>query len=170
MILFLPATTRVVLGVEQIWLMVELIERIDSSTRMLEISDSFVSSRVQRQKRWVKIGRVCVTAVNLFFLLAICTCCFLIKWKTDKKLARYRFKVLQYTFDGLFAALFFALTIVVIILIKKLKANNRTLVESVRDSNYFKNEINTLSFILFFFAVSYLLRVAYDSTIGFTIR
>ena len=41
MVLFLPATMRVVLGIEQIWLMVELIERIDSSTKMLETNDSF---------------------------------------------------------------------------------------------------------------------------------
>lgn len=52
-------------------------------------------------------------------------------------------------------------------MIKKLRANNRKLFDHVKDSNYFKSEINKLSYILLFFAISYLLRVAYDSSIGF---
>ena len=75
---------------------------------------------------------------------------------------------MTYLLDVLFAALFVALTTVVIVLILKLRANNLALLQdNTKDSNYFKMEINTLSFILFFFSLSYLLRVIFDSSFGF---
>ena len=36
----MPATFRIVLGIEQIWLLVELIERINKSAKMLADSDN----------------------------------------------------------------------------------------------------------------------------------
>ena len=40
LIIFMPATFRIVLGIEQIWLLVELIERINKSAKMLADSDN----------------------------------------------------------------------------------------------------------------------------------
>ena len=74
--------------------------------------------------------------------------------------------------DSLFAALFIGLTTVMVMVILKLRANNRALLQggNAFDKNYFKSEINALSFILFFFSVSYLLRVIFDTWIGFEMR
>ena len=75
---------------------------------------------------------------------------------------------MTYLLEVLFVALFIALTFVVIVLILKLRANNLALLQdNTKDSNYFKMEIITLSFILFFFTLSYLLRVIFDWSFGF---
>ena len=95
--------------------------------------------------------------------------CCLIKF-SDSDQNDETFQVLQYTFEVLFTILFLALTAVVIVLIKKLRANNLRLLDNTKDSNYFQSEINTLSFILFFFAISFILRVAFDIFIGFQLQ
>ena len=72
----------------------------------------------------------------------------------------------------IFAILFIGLSATVITLIKSLRAKNRTFCayDDSPDSNFFRQEINTLQIILFFFSLSYLLRVLYDIYYGFTKR
>ena len=74
--------------------------------------------------------------------------------------------------DSIFAALFITLITVMVVLILKLRANNRILLQggNFLDQNYFRSEINMLTFILLFFSLSYLLRVAFDTYIGFELR
>lgn len=49
MVVFLPATFKIIIGVEQIWLMIELVVQINRATRILsssetEMDDSLVNS------------------------------------------------------------------------------------------------------------------------------
>ena len=88
----------------------------------------------------MKVGRIAINACNFLILCLIGVVCYMIKNDDSDTFG----EVLQYVFDSLFAVLFCTLTLVVFMLIKKLRANNRTLVDNVSHSNYFKNEINTL--------------------------
>jgi len=168
LVLFLPATFRAMLGIEQIWLMIELIVRMNLSKSMLENPESSISEYINRQRRCVTIGRVAVNVINIIFVISICAVCLSIRSK-DSDLSKKKIQALSVCFDSLFAVLFCALTIVVLVLIRKLRVNNRALLPNPnsKDGNYFRIEINTLSFILIFFAISYLLRVVYDSIEGF---
>ena len=69
---------------------------------------------------------------------------------------------LAYSFVAIFFILFVVLTTTVFCLIQKLKSKNNELVTDDLAGEYFKKEINTLTIILIFFNMSYLLRVIYE--------
>lgn len=69
---------------------------------------------------------------------------------------------LAYSFVAIFFILFIALTTTVFCLIRKLKSKNNELVTDDLAGEYFKKEINTLTIILIFFNMSYLLRVIFE--------
>ena len=71
------------------------------------------------------------------------------------------------SFPVIFAVQFVLLTTFVIVLIRKLNKKNITLAPSEAEKHFFSKEINTLQIILFFFSLSYLLRVFYDGYVGF---
>lgn len=72
------------------------------------------------------------------------------------------------TYPIFFFILFILLALSVFVLIKKLRAKNRSLSDDDEIDNYFKKEITTLTTILVLFSISYLLRVIYDIAVGFT--
>ena len=63
---------------------------------------------------------------------------------------------------AIFFILFVVLTTTVFCLIQKLKSKNNELVTDDLAGEYFKKEINTLTIILIFFNLSYLLRVIFE--------
>ena len=69
---------------------------------------------------------------------------------------------LAYSFVAIFFILFVVLTTTVFCLIQKLKSKNNELVTDDLAGEYFKKEINTLTIILIFFNLSYLLRVIFE--------
>ena len=74
LVIFMPATFRIVLGIEQIWLLVELIERINKSAKMLADSNEDPLD-IEKQSSWVRIGRVAVNILNFAFVITIMVLC-----------------------------------------------------------------------------------------------
>ena len=70
----MPATFRCMMGVEQIWLMIELMMRINQSKRILESTaageETFASFAITQQ-RWVTVGRYVVHILNVSLLVTI---------------------------------------------------------------------------------------------------
>ena len=143
MAVFLPATFRILIGVEQIWLMQELVVQIDRASRILNFSreesdiishhsslDLNDSSMIKRENRLLKNGRIVVTILNISYFAAILIWCSFICATNDKSTTFGPYNaVLSYTYPTIFFILFILLALSVVILIRKLRANNRSLNE-----------------------------------------
>ena len=89
MVVYLPATLKVIIGIEQIWLMIELNVQINRASRILSYSeeddendsdemsefDLDDQSAVDREIKLIGRGRVIVTALNCTYLLVIVILC-----------------------------------------------------------------------------------------------
>lgn len=137
----MPATFRCMMGIEQIWLMIELMMRIDQSKRMLEntaAEEATISSFAITKKRWVTIGRYAVHILNVGQLVVMIFLCRQIV--KDAVPNCDMFWNIGYMFEVQFTALFCLLIGVVLALISKLRANARALITDFDQdsSDYFR--------------------------------
>ena len=115
-----------------------------------------------------------MTTFSLSYLLIITTICILIN--PDPAVTEdwgKLFVLLERSFSIIFSLLFFSLISTVIVLIRKLRSNNRifgNLGDEKDSENLFAKEINSLTVILVSFSLSYLLREVYDVAIWFKIE
>lgn len=176
-ILFLPATFKILIGIEQIWLMIELIAHIDLGMRILKgsscnstdnLTDSVLfPSREEEEVQESKIlcGRMITTAISAVFLLTILICCAIMAGKPSN--APMFIDLGHYVFPAIICILFIALLVCVFILMTKLRQESKILAQNDEKEDYFRKEINTLGLILFAFSISYLLRFFFDVIFGF---
>jgi len=132
-IFFLPATFKVLIGIEQIWLMIELIAHINLGMRILKESscnladnltdsDGFLSKKEEDQENQIFRGRSITTAISAVFLLSILICCSIMVGQPSDAVL---FKILgRLVFPAIICILFIALLATVFILIKKLRQEN----------------------------------------------
>ena len=137
----MPATFRCMMGIEQIWLMIELMMRIDQSKRMLEntaAEEATLSSFAITKKRWVTIGRYAVHFLNVSQLVVMIFLCRQIV--KDAVPNCDMFWNIGYMFEVQFTVLFCLLIGVVLALISKLRANARALITDLDQdsSDYFR--------------------------------
>ena len=176
-IFFLPATFKVLIGIEQIWLMIELIAHINLGMRILKGSsynladnvldtDGFLSKEGEEdQENQIFRGRTITTGISAFFLLTILICCLIMAGQQSDAVL---FKILgHFFFPATICILFIVLLVTVFILIKKLRQENKILAQNDEKEDFFRKEICILGVILFVFSVSYLLRLIFDVILGF---
>ena len=92
MIIFLPATFKVIIGTEQIWLMVELVVQINRAARILNypeeeegLSSGVLSeygledqSAYSHENKLLSRGRIIVTVINCSYLALVIALCYAI--------------------------------------------------------------------------------------------
>ena len=93
-IAYLPCTFKILIGIEQIWLMIELIAQINLATNFLKSTGSTLigdnlsdylktnqSFKVSKQN--VKVGRYFVTMISVMYLMATILLCNLFEPESD---------------------------------------------------------------------------------------
>ena len=128
---------------------------------------SEVTPTKQAPLRFQKTGRAITTLFNLtllFLVIVFCVCMNPEQNQVDWGPFYIALDALCY---AMFILLFCALTATVVVLISKLKRSDWALEGEEEKNNFFKQEITTLSLILLFFSVSYLLRACWDFAFGF---
>ena len=160
--------------------MAELIAQINLATNFLKstgstliadnVSDYIKTTKsLTVSKHYVKLGRYFVTTISIVYLVTTILLCSFFEPNNDGQWGSF-YHGLNLSYVFLYCTLTVLLTTTVICLVRKLNDRCSSLIIDDCTGENFKREICTLTVILIFFVMSYLLRMIYDIVIASSYR
>ena len=150
----LPAAFKIALGIEQIWMIVELIFNVESTLKTFENRGrvATMEAKIEEELKYrVTCGRITVTTLLFLWLFTVSFMSLLEIGKT--------WSGWEPLYGTLFILLFFGLLITVTILIVRLRMQFKLI---NLPNKVLKRETRLLSTILAIFSFSYILRAVID--------